>query len=554
MKIRTKILLGFGSIFFLFLITSSYNISTSNKIKQTSQLVKNESAVFAGLARDMKLDVVALQQWVSDISATRAQDGLDDGLVEADKSRQAFLKKLNLFRQMYKEENDTENLAAVDGLEKAMGIYHRQGVIMAKAYIEGGPAAGNKIMAVFDAAAEGINNQIDPFLKQQLTEHEEGMELVAVMVDNMTKALSVCAIVMLLLIVSMVAYLVLSITRPINRVIEMLKDISEGDGDLTIRLDDSGKDELAQLATYFNRFVSKLQDMFKDVVSGVQTLSSTSTELSAISSQMSANSEQTTGKANTVAAAAEEMSVNMESVAAASEETSVNVNMVAAAAEEMSATIAEIASNTEKTQSITGSAVIQSQNASTQINELGVAAKEVGKVTETITEISEQTNLLALNATIEAARAGEAGKGFAVVANEIKDLAKQTSEATDEIKDKIFKIQEATKNSVTEITKIAGVITDVNEMVSNISITVEEQASATQEISNNVSQASQGIQEVNENVAQASSVTGEVAADIAEVGQASSELNSSSNHVNVSAEKLGELAKQLTALMDQFKT
>lgn len=140
-------------------------------------------------------------------------------------------------------------------------------------------------------------------------------------------------------------------------------------------------------------------------------------------------SGQATEKANSVAAAAEKMSVNMDSVAAASEETSVNVNMVAAAVEEMFTTITEIASNTEKTKTITGTAVIQSQNASTQIYELGVAAQEVGKVTETITEISEQTNLLALNTIIEAACAGEAGKGFAVVANEIKDLAKQTSDA-----------------------------------------------------------------------------------------------------------------------------
>jgi methyl-accepting chemotaxis protein len=324
-------------------------------------------------------------------------------------------------------------------------------------------------------------------------------------------------------------------------------------GNLTIDFKRTGKSVAVGVYHDMENMTQNLKKMFRDISSGVQKLSSASNNLSSISNQMATNSEQTTDKVDNVASTAEEMSGNMDSIAAAFEETSVNVNMVASAAEEMSSTIAEITTNTEKTKTISETAVTQAQNATSQINELGLAAQEVGKVTETITEISEQTNLLALNATIEAARAGEAGKGFAVVANEIKDLAKQTSEATAEIKDKIFKIQEATKNSVTEITQITGVISEVNGMVATVAITVGEQANATQEIADNVSQASQGIQEVNENINQASSATKEMATDIAEVGQASNEISNNSTQVHKSSEELSALATRLTDTVSHFK-
>ena len=128
------------------------------------------------------------------------------------------------------------------------------------------------------------------------------------------------------------------------------------------------------------------------------------------------------------------MSANMGTVTMASEQAAQNVNVVATAMEEMTAAVQEIAQNTTKASSMTEDAVNYAKGSSEKVNQLGFAAKEISKVTEVITEISEQTNLLALNATIEAARAGDAGKGFAVVANEIKELAKQTANATGEIK------------------------------------------------------------------------------------------------------------------------
>jgi len=341
----------------------------------------------------------------------------------------------------------------------------------------------------------------------------------------------------------------------VNKRVEVLLDATGkiGDGDLTYHREIKRRDELSHIGGRLNEMAEKLRNMFKDIFSSTETLASSSTEMSTIAEQMSSGSEQTSGKANTVAAEAEKMSSNMTSVAAAVEEASTNVGMVATAAEQMTSTINEIAQNTEKARTITGEAVAEAKSASDKVDELGKAAQEIGKVTKTITEISEQTNLLALNATIEAARAGEAGKGFAVVANEIKELAKQTAEATGEIRKKIEAIQGSTEGTVTQIEQISKVINEVNEMVSTISSAVEEQSVTTKEIANNVTQASQGIQEVTENVAQSSTVAGGIAKDISEVNQAAGEMSNSSSQVNLSAEELSKLAEQLREMVGKFK-
>ncbi|MEH0019539.1 MAG: methyl-accepting chemotaxis protein [Desulfobacter sp.] len=345
----------------------------------------------------------------------------------------------------------------------------------------------------------------------------------------------------------------LVIVRPLNRVIDSLTDISQGEGDLTRRLEVNTGDELGRLSAVFNSFIEKLQHMIRDISGGVDTLSSSSTELSTISDQMSAGAGQTSDKSGSVATATEEMTTNMTSISAAMEESSINLNTVASSAEEMNATINEIARSAEKARAISENAVSKAGESSGTMDELGSAAQAIGKVVETITDISEQVNLLSLNATIEAARAGEAGKGFAVVANEIKDLAKQTSDASMDIKAKIDHIQGSASLSRAGMSEISNVISNVNEIVATIATAVEEQSAATREIAGNISQASSGIQEVNENVSQSSSVADEISRDISDVNQSAEDMAGRSNQVRQSAGGLSALAEELNQMVGQFR-
>ncbi len=355
-------------------------------------------------------------------------------------------------------------------------------------------------------------------------------------------------------VVSVLVYFAsLGIIRPINKAVAGLKDIAEGEGDLTMRLKVDSKDEVGEMARWFNTFIEKLQGIIKQISDNASEVGISSKLLSQISQNLLSNADDTTQRSNSVATASEEMSANLNNVAAAMEQSSTNTNMVASAAEEMSSTINEIAENAERARNISSDAVRQAQNASNKMGDLGKAADKIGKVTEAITEISEQTNLLALNATIEAARAGEAGKGFAVVANEIKELAKQTAAATLDIKTLIDDVQMTTKTTGVEIVDISKIISSVNDIVATIATAVEEQTAATREIANNISQASQGIQEVNENVSQSSAVAIEISQNIAEVSIASNEIAGSSNEVKNSAEDLLSRSTALTKIVGSFK-
>ena len=344
-----------------------------------------------------------------------------------------------------------------------------------------------------------------------------------------------------------------AVTKPLGNTVAMLKDIAQGEGDLTRRLDVVTRDEVGDMAHWFNTFVENLQDMVSKIAENAKTLTGSSEELSRLSSAMENSSGDMAGRSNAVAEAAQDMRTNMDTVSSSMQEASANTGIVAAATEEMTSTINEIASNSEKARSITDKAVSQAKTASDRVRELGIAADDIGKVTETITEISEQTNLLALNATIEAARAGEAGKGFAVVANEIKELARQTAEATQDIKVKIEGIQGSTAGTISDIGEISKVINDVNDIVATIATAVEEQSATTKEIASNVVRVSQVINEISDSVDQSTMFSGQIAQDISEVNHAATSMSGNCRQMNSNTDQLKALAGALKHMVGKFR-
>jgi methyl-accepting chemotaxis protein len=294
---------------------------------------------------------------------------------------------------------------------------------------------------------------------------------------------------------------------------------------------------------------TKVLQVIQDVTNSVDMLVLSSNELSGISGRMTVESTSMAEKANAAATATEELSINSRAVANRMEQATQNLTAVAASTGEMTATIGGIARNADKARMITEKAVTQTVNISNLMQELGKAAQEIGVVTETITSISAQTNLLALNATIEAARAGAAGKGFGVVATEIKELAKQTAQATKDIKGRITHIQSSTSGTIFDIEKISNIIKEVSDIVSTIAGAIEEQSVVTRDIAENVMSATRGVSEANEQVGEAATVTQTIARDISGVGETVAAMSTASKEVEKSAEGLAQVAEQLRALV-----
>ncbi len=309
----------------------------------------------------------------------------------------------------------------------------------------------------------------------------------------------------------------------VNLILEVVNAAAEGDltQDITVK----GEDAIGQMGEGLDRFLKGLRKDIGEIGNNAGSVGAAAEELTATSTTMSANAEETSAQAGVVATASEEVGNN--------------VQTVATGAEEMTASIGEIASNSTEAAKISNEAVEVAKRTNETVSALGESSKEIGEVVKVITSIAEQTNLLALNATIEAARAGEAGKGFAVVANEVKELANQTAKATEQISNKVQSIQGDTGRAVDAIGEISLVINNINDISNTIASAVEEQSATTSEMSRNVQGAAKGVSEISQN--------------IAGVSTAAEETTQGSSQTKDAAGELSKLAVDLQGLVRKFK-
>ena len=276
------------------------------------------------------------------------------------------------------------------------------------------------------------------------------------------------------------------ITKPLAQMVDRVKDIAEGEGDLTKRIELESRDELGILAGWMNKFIDNLNTDIGQVSNETKGATQSIEELSR--------------NAQSVAAASEEVSQQAQAISAAAQQMNQGSQVISSSIEEMSISVAEVAKKAGDASRISSEANVLAEQTAGVAETLNESAQGITRVVELISGIAAQINLLALNAAIEAASAGEAGRGFAVVASEVKELAEQASNATDEIKLKVGEMQTSTGQAVSSIDQIKTVISQVDEIGAAIASSVEEQSITSKEIAGNVSQSSTATQEVTKNI------------------------------------------------------
>ncbi len=314
-----------------------------------------------------------------------------------------------------------------------------------------------------------------------------------------------------------------SITGPIQAAVGGLEALAKKD--LTQKAQVVGSDELAQIASAQCEAVDGIRAAMENLRASTMELSSSTQELQQIGHEMQSTACETSSQSEAASASVERINQH--------------VQTIAKGVDELGASIREISENASKAVKVAGEAVNAAEETNRTITKLGDSSSEIGDVVKVITSIAEQTNLLALNATIEAARAGEAGKGFAVVANEVKELAKETADATENISRRIDTIQSDTSGAIEAITKIRGIIDEISDLQSSIAGAVEEQSATAEEIGRSVSQAAEGTSAIADNV---NSV-------------AASARGTSENATKTSAatESLSAVANQLEQMVSEFR-
>ncbi|MBI3445205.1 MAG: methyl-accepting chemotaxis protein [Magnetospirillum sp.] len=548
MKLRSLVLAGFAACIAITAGLAGVTISTIAKqaapletIEGKADLTSNQGIPLLLALKDMRYDIVQVQQFLTDVSAT----GNGEGFGEAEEFARHFAEDLATARDLATQLKLDELSRTLAGMEELFRQYYAAGRSMAEAYVKDGQEAGNVKMEAFDASAKALSERMDvasssvnDFAWAAMGELLEQTHTVRAANDSLQTTLLVTCLIGIIINLVIALLIGAYASRLFGRLQNDVSAVLDERGDV-LELDGNRRDEFGPIARALALFRSKSGEVkaLEEARQRHEAAAEASRRAALLSmadaveietasavEAVASEGDRVSSSAAAMADSAHSVGEHSQAVAAAAEQALRNAQTVAGASEELSASIQEIARQVDHSNEAVERVVVQATKAAGIVASLTGAMDKIGDVASMIAEIAQHTNLLALNATIEAARAGEAGKGFAVVAGEVKTLANQTSKSTEEISRQVTTLQSVGRDVAACIEGMINTVQDVEGMSASIAAAVRQQDSATREITRNVVETSAAAQEVSSHIAT-------VAAEASSTGQHAVEVRELLHHM-----------------------